>query len=67
MQLFRVCRDAADNKLNARASDLPSWSSKGISNVFLQSPPLANLKGRPWPSLYNYGDRGQYPCCLVVM
>jgi|TARA_B110000285_G_C15068790_1_gene586735 hypothetical protein len=45
MQFFRMCRDAADNKLNARASDLSSWSSKGFSNFFLQSLSLANLKG----------------------
>ena len=42
MQFFGMCRD---NKLNARASDLPSWSSKGISNFFLQSLSLADLKG----------------------
>ena len=42
-----MCRDAADNKLNARASDLSScqWSSKGFSDFFLQSLSLANLKG----------------------
>ena len=36
MQFFRMCtcRDAADNKLNTRASDLPSWSSKGFSDFF---------------------------------
>ena len=34
MQFFRMCRDAADNKLNTRASDLPSWSSKGSSTFF---------------------------------
>ena len=45
MQFFRMCRDAADNELNARASGLSSWSSKGFSNSFLQSLPLANLKG----------------------
>jgi len=45
MQFFRMCRDAADNKLNARASDLSSWSRKGPSNFPLQSLPLANLKG----------------------
>ena len=45
MQLFRMCRDAADTKLNTRASCLPSWSSKGFSNLFLQPLPLANLKG----------------------
>jgi len=45
MQFFRMCRDAADRKLNPRASDLPSWSSKGPSNCFLQPLPLANLKG----------------------
>ena len=49
MQFFRMCRDAADNKLNTRASDLSSWSSKlkGFSdyNVFLQSLSLASLKG----------------------
>ena len=45
MQLFRMCQDAADNKLNARASGLPSWSSKGPSHFFLQSLTLANLKG----------------------
>ena len=47
MQFFWMCRDAADNKLNTRASDLSSWSSKGFSNFFLQSLPvsLANLKG----------------------
>ena len=32
-------------KLNARASGLSSWSSKGFSNFFLQSLSLANLKG----------------------
>ena len=46
MQFFRMCRDAAENKLNARASDLSSWSSKEFSNFFLQSLSLANLKGR---------------------
>ena len=47
MQFFRMCRDAADSKPNTRAGDLPSWSSKGLSIFFLQSPPLAiaNLKG----------------------
>ena len=45
MQFFRMCRDAADNKLNTRASDMSSWSSKGFSNCFLQSLSLANLKG----------------------
>ena len=46
MKFFRMCWDAADNKLNTRASDLPSWSSKGFSNFFLQSLSLvANLKG----------------------
>ena len=44
IQFFRMCRDAADNKLNARASDLSSWSSKGPSNFFRQPLPLANLK-----------------------
>ena len=37
MQFFRMCRDAADSKLNARASGLSSWSSKGLSNFFMQS------------------------------
>ena len=37
MQFFRMRRDASDNKLNTRVSGLPSWSSKGISNFFLQS------------------------------
>ena len=32
MQFFRMCRDAADSKPNARASDLPSQPSKGVSN-----------------------------------
>ena len=45
MQFFRMCRDAADSKLNARVSDLSSWSTKGFSNCFLQSLSLANLKG----------------------
>ena len=45
MQFYRMCRDAADNKLNTRASGLSSWSSKGFSNFFLQSLSLANLKG----------------------
>ena len=49
MQLFRVCRDAADSKLNTRARarglSSGSWSSKGPSNFFLQPLPLANLKG----------------------
>ena len=45
MQFFRMCRDAADSKLNTRASGLPSWFSKGVSNLFLQSLSLANLKG----------------------
>ena len=58
MQFFRMCRDAADNnscKLNTRASDLPSWSSEGLSNFLPQSLPLANRKGLghylwwPWP------------------
>ena len=38
MPFFRMCRDAADNKPNTRASSLPSC-------LFLQSLPLANLKG----------------------
>ena len=29
MLFFRVCWDAAEGKLNARASRLPSWSSRG--------------------------------------
>ena len=37
MQFFRMCWDAADNKLNTRASGLSSWSSKGFSKFFLQS------------------------------
>ena len=37
MQFFMMCRDAADNKLNTRASHLSSWSSKGFSNFFLQA------------------------------
>ena len=45
MQFFRMCRDAADKKLNTRASALPSWSSKRPSNFFLQALSLANLKG----------------------
>ena len=45
MQFFRMCRDASDNKLNARASNLSSWSSKKFSNFFLQSLSLGNLKG----------------------
>ena len=45
MQFFRMCRDAADNKLNTRASGLSSWSSKGLASFLLQSLPLANLKG----------------------
>ena len=45
MQFFRMCRDAADKKLNARASGLSSWSSKGFSKSFLQSLSLANLNG----------------------
>ena len=31
IQFFRMCWDATDSKLNARASGLPSWSSKGFS------------------------------------
>ena len=42
-KFFRRCRDATDNKFNARASDLSSWSRKGFSNFFLQSLSLANL------------------------
>ena len=45
MQFFRMCRDAVDIKRNTRASDLSSWPSKGPSNFFLQSLPLANSKG----------------------
>ena len=45
MQFFRMRRDAADNKPNTRATNLPSWSSKGPSTFFLQSLSLANLKG----------------------
>ena len=45
VQFFRMFRDAADSKLNTRASDLSCWSSKGFSNFFLQSLPFANLKG----------------------
>ena len=51
VQFCRMCRDAVDmlqytyNKLNARASGLPSWSSKGLSHIFLQSLSIANLKG----------------------
>ena len=45
MQFFRMCPDASDNKLNTRASGLPSRSGKGPSGFFLQSLPLANLKG----------------------
>ena len=47
MQFFRMCRDASDimRELNARASGLSSWPSKGFSNFFLQPLPLANLKG----------------------
>ena len=47
MRFLRMCRAAADSKLNARACGLPSWSSKGpsIANFFLQSLSLANLKG----------------------
>ena len=37
MKFFRMCRDAADNKLNTRASGLSSWPSKGLSDFFLQS------------------------------
>ena len=47
MQFFKMRRDAADSKRNARVSDLSSWSSKGISNIFLQSPSLANLNSVP--------------------
>ena len=68
MQFFRMCRDAADSKLNARASGLPSWSSKGLSAFFLQSLSLAiaNLyKGLG--HLFMVTARGQYPCCLVGM
>ena len=32
MLFFRMRRDAADNKLNARAGGLSSWSGKGPSN-----------------------------------
>ena len=42
---FGMCRDAVDSKLNTRASDLSSWSSKGFSNFFLKSLSLANPKG----------------------
>ena len=45
VQFFRMCRDAANSKLNTRASGLSSWSSTGFSNFFLQSLSLANLKG----------------------
>ena len=45
MQFFRMCRYAVDNRLNARASDLSCWSSKGFSHFFLQSLSSANLKG----------------------
>ena len=45
MRFFRMCGDAADNKLNARASGLPSWSSKRLSIFSLQHLPLANPKG----------------------
>ena len=37
MQFARMRRDAADSKLNTRASDLSSWPSKGSSNFSLQS------------------------------
>ena len=36
MQFFRMCRDALDSKIDARARDLPSWSSKGFSNFFMR-------------------------------
>ena len=43
-QLFGMCRDAADNKLNTRASGLSSWPGKGPSTFFLQSLSLAMSK-----------------------
>ena len=43
--MIRMCRDAADSKLNTRVSGLSSWSSKGFSNCSLQSLPLVNLEG----------------------
>ena len=54
MQFFRMRRDASDNKLNTRASGLSSWPSKGSSNFFLQSLPLANPKAH---ALVNAGAR----------
>ena len=45
VQFCRMCQNTADSKLHARASGLSSWSSKGLSNFFLQSLSLANLKG----------------------
>ena len=32
---FQACRDAADNKLNTRASDLPSWSGSSMRVALL--------------------------------
>ena len=40
-----MCQDAADSKPNAGARGLSSWSSKGLSNYFLESLSLAELKG----------------------
>ena len=37
MRFFWMRQDASDNNLNARASGLSSWSSKGPSHFFLQS------------------------------
>ena len=45
VRFFRMCRDAAHSKLNTRASDMPSWSSKGFSNFRLQLLSFDNLKG----------------------
>ena len=43
MRFFRMRRDASDSKPNSGARLLSSWSSKGTSNLFLQSLSLAIL------------------------
>ena len=45
MELFRMCRKKALNKLHAKETEASTWSSRGVSNFFLQSLSLASRKG----------------------
>ena len=65
MGFFKECRKKVSNELSDRDAARSTWSSWGFSNFYLQSFPVANLKGQGhffasanWPALQRYFGLG---------